>query len=216
MPKSKEKWVPMATARRRRPARWICTTCQQQFAGRKLPDHEHSTLTPLCAYEPCSQTVRYAGRACCEEHSIRSTRVFCRLPDTMVGRGPQTGLSLFAARRGKYSRGELAHKLDIDWQRLYWIEIHDTDYSKEKWAKPLERLLAAPRADEVVTPAEPIDGVLEQGLADLQRVQDARKILNPLQVELLVFQFADSFLMSAREARRQRESSSSPPDRPSQ
>lgn len=147
---------------------------------------------------------------------IRSTRVFHRLPDTMVGRGPQTGLSLFAARRGKYSRAELAHKLGIDWQRLYWVEIGDTDYSKEKWAKALERLLAAPRADEVVPLLDPIDGVLEQGITDLQRVLDARKILNPQQVEVLVLQFADSFSASAHEAHRLRRQSSSPLDRPSQ
>lgn len=216
MATASEKSVPRATARRRQ-ARWICTACTRQFSGRKLPDHEHNALAPLCAYEPCNQTVRYVGRSCCEEHSIRSMRVSLRLADTMVGRGPHSGLSLFAARRGKYSRAELAHKLSLNWHRLYWIEIHDADYSMEKWATALHQLLATSRADEsVLHPAEPVDGVLEQGLADLQRIADAKKFLSPVQVELLVLQFAESFFDRARTLNRQRRESLTSPDRPSQ
>lgn len=179
--------------RPRRPVRWICRLCQRRFSGRAMPIHEHTQLAPLCAYRLCDQVVRYAGRACCDEHAIRATRLVMKLSDSMVGSGPQTGLSLFAARRGRFSRAELAKQLGVDWRRLYWIEVYDDDYSKEKWVKKLDSLLGPPAPEPPGEP-DPLDAVLDEGLSDLQRVVSARKILSRPQMVALVTQFASQFL----------------------
>ena len=208
-------WSPLQPTRHRRPARWLCRTCQATFTGRAHPQHEHEDLVPLCAYAERKNPVRRIGLGCCEDHGLLAIRAHMRLPPGLTPAGATTGLAIFAARKGRYSRGELADKLRINWRTLYWIEVRDEDFSRERWAARVQRLLteggralagddaagkpldgdgasAGPAPIDAIS-ADGLDAVLQEAVAELERVSAARPHLSPDQIKALLSNFVAGF-----------------------
>lgn len=131
-----------------------------------------------------------------------------RLSPDLTPSGATTGLALFAARKERLSRGELAEMLGIDWRRASWIEVRDEDYRRERWADRAHRLLAEanlqPAAQGQANDcsavgtnagiskahvADGLDNFLQEAIAELGRVSAARPHLSTEQVKALLSSF---------------------------
>lgn len=182
---------------RRRVGRWQCQTCGRLFAGEARPVHEHP-LSRLCRYQTCPKIVNPALDVCGDEHSIRHARMMHGLTDDLIPRGPCTGLAVLHRRLELgISRVEIARRLGIRWQAIYWAEVMDSDLLGKGWHQRLSDFWAEPAVHSQHTspPAPPKsrNNELNELLSfarDLEILGRTHDKLAPHQVEILLSELA--------------------------